>query len=177
MDMDSLLMRLRSGEAEQWTAALRDVVDNDDRGSIPVLLQVLSETKTDALRNRAALALSDLGAEECVAVIFDLVSRPETENSRGTLLYALERFDCHAYLGELVGMVISGSFEVSRQALLLIQNIKGCVPKEQREEALSRLHDTLANIQDRYSLVEGAIYCVEGAISSGTTVVPPKVAG
>lgn len=44
---------------------------------------------SDILRNHVAITLSDLRCQEAVVPIIKLLKDPNTEGSRGTLLYAL----------------------------------------------------------------------------------------
>ncbi|WP_218231268.1 hypothetical protein [Paenibacillus chitinolyticus] len=50
--------------------------------AVPILINTLLDMESNQLRNTIAVALSDIGCDD---------------ESRGTLLYALESFDCSDY--------------------------------------------------------------------------------
>ncbi|MFS0840580.1 HEAT repeat domain-containing protein [Paenibacillus sp. 1P03SA] len=89
--------------------------------AVPALITILLETDSNQLRNTIAMALSDIGCEDAVAPLVSLLSSPKTINSRGTLLYALESFDCSRH-GELfTELWIKGNYEVKMQTNSLLK--------------------------------------------------------
>lgn len=104
MDNNSLRSAI---ENEQFGAAeiiLKEVSRSKDIQAIPLLIEYLQSTENALLRNSIALALSDIGNEEVVQPIIDVINDPKTLGYRGTLLYALEPFDCSAHLETLINI-------------------------------------------------------------------------
>jgi len=105
-------------------------------------------------RNSAALTLSDRGDVGCVPIIVDLLQDPKTLGFRGTLLYALEPFDCRELLELLVELVITGGFEVRHQALQNIAQIEGVIALDVWELCSERIQQALQDAsEDRRALL------------------------
>src|SRR5437016_1414130 len=58
-------------------------------------MQILEQTNSSRVRNAAALALADLRVRNAKYALINLLTRPDTKGSRGTLLYALEQLGAH----------------------------------------------------------------------------------
>ncbi|HAT76006.1 MAG TPA: hypothetical protein DCS19_03965, partial [Flavobacterium sp.] len=63
----------------------------------------------------------------------------KTENYRGTLVYALQYFDCSKNLSFLVDLVINGNLEVSHEALQAIKTIDAEIDNNEFKECLNKL--------------------------------------
>ncbi|MBN3527245.1 HEAT repeat domain-containing protein [Paenibacillus apiarius] len=98
--------------------------------AIPLLIEFLQKTNNHQLRNEIALCLSDIGDDEVVKPLIDIINHPKRLGSRGTLLYALQPFDCSQHLDFLLNLLITGNFEVQAEAFQLIEAIRG---KSQRK--------------------------------------------
>jgi nucleoid DNA-binding protein len=70
--------------------------------------------------NAAAVALADMRPPNAAKVLIEVLSKPESENSRGTLLYALEEVRGKAPLKLLVDIILSGTYEARQEATGLI---------------------------------------------------------
>lgn len=71
---------------------------NKLKEAIPLLIEYLKSTENNILRNSIALTLSDIGSEEAVKPLIDMINHPKTLGVRGTLKYALKAFDCSGHL-------------------------------------------------------------------------------
>lgn len=87
--------------------------DMGDYRAAPILIEMLQKTNEPAIRNAAAVGLRELGDERALCPLLSLINDPKTEGNRGTLIYALEGFDCSKLLPLLTELVITGNFEVS----------------------------------------------------------------
>lgn len=93
------------------------------RLALPILIELLQATNNHAIRDAIAVAIRDLKDDRACEPLVLLLKDPKTIGHRGTLLYALELFDCASILPLLVDLVLTGNFEVSHQAFLLIESI------------------------------------------------------
>jgi len=130
MDKNSLKLAIENEQFEEAEIILEEISRSKDNQAIPLLIEYLQSTENVILRNSIALTLSDIGNEEVVQPIIDVINDPKTLGYRGTLLYALEPFDCSAHLETLIYHLINGNFEVQAQAYQLIESIKGEISDE-----------------------------------------------
>jgi hypothetical protein len=83
-------------------------------------LQILEQTNSARVWNAAAMALADLRAGGAKNALINLLTRPETQGSRGTLLYALEKLRADVPLTILAQIILDESYEAREEALSLI---------------------------------------------------------
>lgn len=130
MDNSSLRFAIENEKFDEAEIILEEISRSKDIQAIPLLIEYLQRTENPLLRNSIALTLSDIGNEEVVQPLIDVINDPKTLGYRGTLLYALEPFDCSAHLETLIYHLINGNFEVQAQAYQLIESIKGEISDE-----------------------------------------------
>lgn len=134
MDNNSLRFAIENEKFDEAEIILEEISRSKDIQAIPLLIEYLQRTENPLLRNSIALTLSDIGNEEVVQPLIDVINDPKTLGYRGTLLYALEPFDCSAHLETLIYHLINGNFEVQAQAQAqayqLIESIKGEISDE-----------------------------------------------
>lgn len=130
--------------------SIADIIDAiftiGDRGyllALPILLELLQTTNNHAIRDAIAVTLRELKDERAVEPLVSLIKDPKTARHRGTLLYALEVFDCAPFLPLLVDLVITGKFEVSHQAFLLIESIESEIDDETWTTSLREVKEAL----------------------------------
>jgi len=83
-------------------------------------IQILEQTCSSRVRNAAALALADLRAPGAEDALLNVLMRPDTKGSRGTLLYALEQLGADVPLAVLADIIAEDSYEAREEALGLI---------------------------------------------------------
>lgn len=125
--------------------------------AIPYLIEQLESTENHLLRNTIALALSDIGNQDAVEPIINMLKHPRTKGYRGTLLAALEPFDYSPHIDMLVDFLIEGNFEVSRKSLLLIELLVENVSDEKKKEYIEKIRDEMENLKDKIELLSEAI--------------------
>jgi HEAT repeat protein len=155
---DSLVAQPALDDPRAVAQAARSLAQLDDPRGVQVLIELLLETPTPIVWNAAALALRDLGDSRAVAPLLKRLGDPATEDARGTLVHALGGFDGGPFVERLVDLVISGNYEVGREAAGVIEAIESPVANEVREACVARLRDgaTTAAPERRELLVEGA---------------------
>ncbi len=87
-------------------------------------LRTLETTTDDAQRNSLALSLAEQKTPGLDAVLVRLIQRPELADKRGTLVHALGYLDCSDHVGLLVGLVLTGGFEVAHEALQALETVE-----------------------------------------------------
>ncbi|NJL20628.1 MAG: HEAT repeat domain-containing protein [Leptolyngbyaceae cyanobacterium SM1_3_5] len=130
--------------------------------SVPALIEVLQTTTDPSVRNAVAIGLQEIGDERALCPLVSIIVDPKTEGYRGTLIYALEGFDCSCILPLLVELVIAGNFEVSHQAFLIIESIKTVVDKTTLNLCIKKVQDTLLSANGNKSdLLEDLIQLLD----------------
>jgi len=109
------LLKLQSDDLKTVVKAVSALGKLGDRRAVSPLIDLLEKTPHSAIRNAAAVALSDLGDNQAFQPIIAMIQHPKTKENRGTLIYALQRFDCSTIVPFLVDLVISGNYEVSSE--------------------------------------------------------------
>lgn len=120
-----MINQLKSEDESTIISGIQKLAKLGDYSTTPHLIDLIEKTSNSTIRDQIALALRDIGDERAVKAIANLLTDSKTINHRGTLVYALSAFDCTQILLLLVDLVISGGFEVSREAFLVIENIEG----------------------------------------------------
>lgn len=120
----TLVNEITGPDSERAIKSAAELASCADLEAVPHKLAALRHTNHPAARNLLAIELSDTQVPAAFDVLVDLVRSEHTKNSRGTLLYALGVFDCSSILTLLIGLVIEGNFEESRQAFALIEGIE-----------------------------------------------------
>jgi HEAT repeat protein len=99
-------------------------------------MQILEQTNSSRVRNAAALALADLRDGSAKDALINLLTRPDTKGSRGTLLYALEQLGADVPLPVLADIIADDSYEAREEALALIA--RDCIEYSSVEIARAR---------------------------------------
>jgi hypothetical protein len=86
------------------------------------LARLRAETDSNA-RNAMALNLAESHDPRVLAVLLELIERPELANQRGTLVYCLHQFDVAGHLVLLTQLVLGGNWEVAHEAFSVIAAI------------------------------------------------------
>lgn len=117
-----------------------------------MLIKHLTLTSDKKLRNLLAISLRDIGSEEAISPLIRLVNDPRTVGSRGTLLYALESFDCTEHLETIIHLFLTGNFEVQAGAYQLIESMNGNVPGEVLLNSLKKVKNQQEEIERQQEL-------------------------
>ena len=121
--IEELIARLRDPDPERVREAALALGDLGDKRAVPPLIEVLRESWNPDVWNGAAVALRDLGDGRAVDALIERIRDPKTASSRGTLVWALQVFDCLPHAELLLELVLTGNFEVSREASAALEAI------------------------------------------------------
>jgi len=80
------------------------------------LLALLAGGANPIVWNSAAIGLRDLGDARAVPALLSKLAARTTEGARGTLIYALQAFDCAPFVETLLDRAITRNYEVTREA-------------------------------------------------------------
>jgi hypothetical protein len=121
-------------------------------------MQVLEQANSSRVRNAAALALVDLRASGAKEALINLLKRPDTKGSRGTLLYALEQLGASLPLLLLADIIVDESYEAREEALAFIANNRIEFSPEEFGRAKARLADAAASADaERLQAIQQAL--------------------
>ncbi|SEG51842.1 HEAT repeat domain-containing protein [Paenibacillus sp. UNC499MF] len=155
--IQSLQEELCKNNIEEAELIVEKIGDLKMLEAVPMLITNLLDTDSNQLRNTIAITLSDIGCNDAVAPIVSLLKSPKTINSRGTLLYALESFDCSRH-GELfTDLLIEGNYEVTMQALSLLKiNVRN-MSEEMKRSCRNKLQASLKKPNEYYEEMNEAL--------------------
>jgi len=157
MDNNSLRLAIENEKFDEAEIILEEISRSKDIQAIPLLIEYLQRTENALLRNSIALTLSDIGNEEVVQPLIDVINDPKTLGYRGTLLYALEPFDCSAHLETLIYHLINGNFEVQAQAYQLIESTKGEISDEVLLNCIIEVKEELNEIERQMDIMSDTL--------------------
>jgi len=80
------------------------------------LIALLAGGANPIVWNSAAIGLRDLGDARAVPALLSKLAARTTEGARGTLIYALQAFDCAPFVETLLDRAITRNYEVTREA-------------------------------------------------------------
>jgi HEAT repeat protein len=150
---DDLISQLRSSDPEKVREAALALGDLGDRRAVPALIDILRESWNPDVWNGAAVALRDLGDPRAVDALIERIRDPKTEKSRGTLVYALQVFDCLPHAELLLELVLTGNFEVSREASDALEAVVPRLDSEQWQRFRQRLSSALLTAPEERAVV------------------------
>jgi hypothetical protein len=146
--LKNLIHSLKSDDESIAISAIQELTELGNYSVTPYLIDLLEKTPNHAIRDQVALALRDIGDERAVKPIANLLTDSKTINHRGTLVYSLSAFDCTQILPLLVELVISGGFEVSREAFLIVENMEGEIETKVWYQCKNKVKEALQNTSD-----------------------------
>ena len=122
--MDKAILKLKEEiTSEDWQISLsaaERLANIKTKESLQVLVDSL-KSENHLIRNAAALGPMQTSDQEYVEPLIKRIKELGPEEEIGTLVYALEDFDCSAILPDIVTLYLKGNFEV-RQATTNILN-------------------------------------------------------
>ncbi|MBE3648463.1 MULTISPECIES: HEAT repeat domain-containing protein [Paenibacillus] len=140
---------IESGDLKEAIRIIEDVGEKQDHTFTPILLRYLVTTDSILLRNAIAVTLADLGDNEAVLPLFDLLRNPKTKGNRGTILYALGFFDVSTHVMALVDL-LDDTFEASRQSYQLISTVQDKISEAQKELCRKMIRRKLADHKNKH---------------------------
>jgi hypothetical protein len=153
MDIELLRKSLETDDLKEVEHLLDELGTRKFKKAIPLLVEFLKRTDNHQLRNQIAICLSDIGENEVVKPIIDMINDPKTLGYRGTLLYSLGPFDCSEHLDSLVHHLVTGNFEVQAEAYQLIEAMKGKIPNKMLLKSIETLKYKLSELEREHEVL------------------------
>ncbi|WBR99980.1 hypothetical protein OU994_16790 [Pseudoduganella sp. SL102] len=91
--------------------------------SLGELLDKLSTADNSLERNALAVKAAETGDPAVPKILVELIDRHELANERGTLVNCLGSFDCSGKFLWLAKLVCHGNWEVSHEAMRILEKI------------------------------------------------------
>lgn len=154
IQIEDLEQAIHHNDIDEVEEILAVIVHTDKKDAVPNLITYLRNTENSIIRNALAIALSDMRDERAIEPIVELLEDPKTLGNRGTLLYALEPFDCTSHLETLVRQFLTGNFEVQAGAYQLIESMGATIPVTQLNKALIQIEKQLMELKRQQQLHE-----------------------
>ena len=133
---------------------LIEIIGNEKNElALPILLDLFETTDDSILRNKIALALSDIGNSMVVEPIIKMIFNPKAQRSRGTLIYSLNNFECSQYTKLFINLLSDRSLEVSREAFSLIESNHKNITNADKNDCLKSIAEEIEFINDRLELL------------------------
>ncbi|ANU23374.1 HEAT repeat domain-containing protein [Planococcus donghaensis] len=152
MKFSVLERALENNDVEKVELLLGEMSADQHQEATKILIKHLTQTEDKNLRNLLAIALRDIGNEEAVSPLINLLNDSRTLGSRGTLLYALELFDCTAHLEILIHQFLTGNYEVQAGAYQLIESMNRNVSGDVLLKSLQKVKERLDEIERQQEL-------------------------
>lgn len=124
--------------------------ETKDETCLDILLKYLETTDNHILRNKIALALSDIGNNKATNGLIEVLLHPKTKGSRGTLLYALKELDYVHHISIITNLIGDPTLEISMEAYLLLEHVTDSLSNEQKENCKIILESKLNNKENEY---------------------------
>ncbi|XEC96686.1 HEAT repeat domain-containing protein [Paenibacillus tarimensis] len=157
MSLSILEEKINNNNIEEAIDIISEIGNNKDVEAVPFLIHHLVDTNNNILRNAIAIALADIGSNEAIEPLISMIKNPKTIGYRGTLLYALESFDCSDHAQLIVDLLGEDNFEVSRQSLLLLESIADNIPKEVKQKCIQKIQDKIVSLQDKIEFLSESL--------------------
>jgi len=148
---------ISKGSLEEAFKIIDEIVETNDTTHNEYLLDELSRTESNIVRNKIAVALSDLHCEAVVERIIELLSDQKTIRSRGTLLYALTPFDLSDHSDALVSQLLTGNLEVTLESYKLIISIKEKMGEEDIINLKDKCKSEVQKLETKIEILEDFI--------------------
>lgn len=128
------------------------------------LLEQLKICPDHRRRDVLAVTLGDLQYLPARDVLIDLIFKPELDMHRGSMVYALENFDCSGYYKKLVPLLFTeGNFEVRMNMYGVMESMFPRLKEEEKEWCM----DYVEKQMDEYESMLQQVYAVYEDIMGG----------
>jgi hypothetical protein len=142
--MDKEIFKLReeikSNVWETCLSAADRLADMGTEESVQLLVDYL-QSNENFTRNAAALGLMRTGNQKYLSPLINRIKELGPQEEIGTLVYALESFDCNTILLDIVSLYLEGNFEVRQATTNILNEQSFQVTKKELEKIEKQLED------------------------------------
>jgi hypothetical protein len=107
--------------------------------NIDQLLELLKQTSNLLVANNIGFKLKQYKDNRILSAVIEVISRPETINKRGKLIFCCDGYDCTKYFKLFMDIVLEEPGESCTNAIDLIGEMKGPLSNDQLSKAIDRL--------------------------------------
>ncbi|WP_102275557.1 HEAT repeat domain-containing protein [Cytobacillus massiliigabonensis] len=157
MYLEELEIKIKNNNIEDAIDLIEEIGNNKNIEAVRPLIHHLLTTDNKNLRNAIAIALSDIGNSEAIEPLIYMLKSPNTVGSKGTLLYALENFNCGPFAELIVDLLFDDSFEVSRQSFLLLESNAKTIPTDLKHKCIKKIMSKIDNLRDQTEFLRESI--------------------
>ena len=122
------------------------------------LIQELRCTDEVCYRNTIAIILGDLGCDEAIDVLVELILDPRNKNCRGTLIYALEGLNCEHKLIQLMRILADGNYEVKWSMYALLSQKRELMSETDKLSCINILREEMQRLEETLGCMEDILY-------------------
>ena len=142
--MDKEIAKLKQEiKSDDWKTSLSAadrLADIGTEESVQLLVDNL-QSEDNFIRNAAALGLMRTGNQKFFNPLINRIKELGSEEEIGTLVYALEGFDCCAILSDIVNLFLKGNFEVRQATTNILNDQSFQVTRKELEKIEKQLKD------------------------------------
>ncbi|QDZ81101.1 HEAT repeat domain-containing protein [Priestia megaterium] len=154
MLLDNLKKELNTDNSEKALETIEKIGSMQDPSTVPTLIKYLVSTDNNVVRDALAIALADIGDYQAIEPLIRLLKNPKTVKSRGTLLYALESFNCSNYAELITELLFEDNFEVSRQAFILLEAQMLHISNDVKTKCIKRIKQELRETPNKVQFLK-----------------------
>lgn len=112
-----------------------------------ILKKSIIDEKSHFVRNNMALVIRDIGDESYLDSLFSSIEPSHVDNYRGTVLYAISKFNAINYIERLTKYAVYETMESRSYALDAIENFRGTVSDEILQGCIKIAKDEYINLE------------------------------
>lgn len=142
MILKELKEKVKSNQIEEAVKLIKQLKKEDEE-VIKYLISLIKSTEDSQLRNMGAIALADMNVTEAVDTIILLLKDEKTINNRGTLVYALQSFDCSEHIEFITKLFIEDNYEVSQESLSIMKSNELSITRKQKRACLNEIKNKI----------------------------------
>jgi hypothetical protein len=145
LSLEQLTQVIETGVEFDRAVAVDALAEKEDDRVLPLLLDIVEHTEDDRVRNRAAVALYDIGDQRAFDPLLRTIRREyRGQGGVGTLLFALLSLDARGALVDAAQILCDGTdetYESAWEAFAVIQHMTSPLPADAYREALASLNE------------------------------------
>lgn len=162
MNLDILEKYIMDLEIEQAVILIEELGNNKDKDTAQFLIKHFKDTNSHVIRNAIAIALADIGSDLAIEPIVCMLKDPKTVGARGTLLYALESFNCSLHFDNIIDLLFEDNYEVSRQTLLLLELNAKEIPEQKKNICQEKIEREIEKVNDKLEFLIESLEIITG---------------
>lgn len=144
-EFDQLVKNLKSQEEGIALKAVEDVRKVGDETILPILAKLLASSQYEQVKTDIRKVFTDLKDQKSATAITEIIIDPDFANEKAFFVSTCweGKVDYSGFLPLFVDLVIEDDFNVSMEALTVIEEMKGPFDENDLLEGIDRAHEYL----------------------------------